>query len=161
MQTAMFDDVLPVDDPNSRYIPRELAERWQQEFRFTRDVASAGDAPSSQVIGAFWTKADNALTKSWFYDRVYCNPPFDDIETWVLKAWAEFRAGCPLIVMLLPVRTDRPWWQKHVEPFRDRPGSGLRTKFLERIPFGSPGNPEGRGVDDPNFWCVQLIWENA
>jgi hypothetical protein len=36
-----------------------------------------------------------------------------------------------LIVMLLPAnRTEQGWWQKHIEPFRDRAMSRLTTEFL-------------------------------
>jgi len=75
-----------------------------------------------------------AFAQSWAGERVWCNPPFSDLRPWVVKAWQESR-GCPVIVMLLPAnRCEQRWWQELVEPFRDRPGSPLRTTFL-------PGRP--------------------
>lgn len=153
----------PEEDPNSRYTPRALITQLHGEFRFTLDVASAPDAPSSQVIGRHWDIRDNALERSWRDERVWCNPPFDDVETWVRKAWLEVARGCSLVVMLLPAnRAEQPWWQELVEPARDGPevdGVRFRTRFLPgRIRFGHPGNPEGVGVGSPQFGCVLLIW---
>lgn len=165
-QLDMLSGILPTDDPNCRYVLRPVIERWHRRFRFTRDVASAPDAPSSQVIGRFWTKADDALSRSWVGERAYCNPPFDDIRAWLEHVWAQLRAGCELVVMLLPNWTDREWWHDMVEPFRDGrglrvPGVRLTTEFLPRMGFGNPGNPEGRDLGSPNFWCVLLVWERV
>lgn len=154
----------PEDDENSRYTPRALMLQLHREFRFTVDAASAADAPSSAVIGRFWNKADDGLAKSWRGERTWINPPFDDLEAWVAKAWAEvLRGGCPLAVMLIPAnRTEQPFWHKHIEGARDRgPQSGatLQTRFLPgRVSFGHPGNPDGANVGSPPFGCVLLIW---
>lgn len=168
----MFPEVRskPEEDPNSRYTPRALIWQLHQEFRFTIDVCSGPTAPSSEIIGCFWTIKDDALVKSWEGERVWCNPPFDDLETWIRKAWA---SRADLVVMLIPSdRTEQPFWQKHVEPFRDGRGTlfveagdwnlRLRTRFLAGRPsFGHPGNPEGVNVGSPQFPCVLLIWERA
>ena len=65
------------------------------------------------------------------------------------------------IVMLLPAnRVEQAWWQDHVEPFRDRPGSPLRVEFLRgRMRFHRPGWTPGPKGDRPPFGCVLLIWE--
>lgn len=67
-----------------------------------------------------------------------------------------------LIAMLLPAnRVEQGWWQDHVEPFRDRPGSPLRVEFLRgRMRFERPGwipSPKG---DRPPFGCALLIWSD-
>lgn len=97
----------------------------------TRDVAAA---PHNAKCPRYFTRDDDGLAQSWAGERVWCNPPFSDLRPWVVKAWQESR-GCPVIVMLLPAnRCEQRWWQELVEPFRDRPGSPLRTTFL-------PGRP--------------------
>jgi hypothetical protein len=158
----------PEDDPNSRYTPRCLIEQLHREFHFTVDACSALDAPSSHVIGRFWSKLEDGLQQSWKGERVWVNPPFDDVERWVLKAWL---SNAEFVVMLIPAnRTEQPFWQWHVEPFRDRgwvPNSyvsplKLSTRFLpSRIRFGHPGNPTGEGVGSPQFGCVLLIWSRT
>lgn len=175
MIADLFPDVRsrPEDDPNSRYTPRALIHALHREFRFTVDAASALDAPSSQVIGRFWSRIENGLEQDWRGERVWCNPPFDDLETWIRKAWAAMAAGCRLVVMLIPAnRTEQPFWQELVEKWRDgkfpedgrspAPGVALATRFLPgRVQFGHPGNPDGVSVGSPQFGCVLLIWERG
>lgn len=156
----------PEDDPDSRYTPRGLVMDLHAKHRFTVDAASAADAPSSEVIGRFWTRADDGLSKVWTGERVFCNPPWSDVRPWVAKAWA----GAELAVLLLPAWTDRRWWQELVEPYRDwsrfvyhrvegGPSMRLRTRFLPRMPFGHPGNPDPQNIGQPNFWTVLCVWE--
>ena len=66
-----------------------------------------------------------------------------------------------LIVMLLPAnRVEQGWWQDHVEPFRDRPGSPLRVEFLRgRMRFERPGWVKPKKGDRPPFGNCLLIWE--
>jgi hypothetical protein len=50
--------------------------------------------------------------------RVWCNPPFSQFDEWLPWAWRN--SAAELITMLVPAtRTDRPWWHKWVEPYRD------------------------------------------
>lgn len=65
-----------------------------------------------------------------------------------------------LIAMLLPAnRVEQAWWQDHVEPFRDRPGSPLRVEFLRgRMRFHRPDWQPGPKGDRPPFGCALLIW---
>ena len=160
----MFPEVRskPEDDTDTRFTPRPLVVRLHNEHRFTVDAASCRESPAADVIGYFWTKADDGLSKPWKGERVFCNPPWSDIEPWVRKAWHEVEhEGCPLVVMLLPAWTDREWWHKYVEPKRDRSplwGVTLESKFLKRMPFGHPGNPDAQGMGQPPFFCVLLIW---
>lgn len=169
LQPDMFPDVRsrPEDDPNSRYTPRSLILNLHREFRFTVDACSALDAPSSQIIGRFWSRIEDGLVQSWKHERVWFNPPFDDLETWLQKAWREVESGCQLAVGLIPAnRTEQPFWATLVEPFRDglmlhRPAK-LTTRFLPgRISFGHPGNPDGVSVGSPQFGCVLLIWRRG
>ena len=94
--------------------------------------------------------------------RVWCNPPYSDCGAWVRKAWVEWRSeDAPgLIVMLLPAnRVEQGWWQDHVEPYRDRPGSPLRVEFLRgRMRFDRPGWTKPAKGDRPPFGCCLLIW---
>lgn len=107
---------------------------------------------------------ENGLTLPWF-GRVFCNPPWDDIEPWVKRAFYECGApGLECIGFVLPGgRTHRPWWQKWVEPFRDgkSPISSVHVRTFnppKRFAYGHPGNPRGIGVAEPNFTTVGLVW---
>lgn len=164
----------PEEDTDERYTPRPLFLEFDREFHFTIDVCATKE---SAKLPRFWTKADNALSKSWAGERVFCNPPYSEIGAWVRHAWSQNRAE--LVVMLLPSWTDRDWWEDLVEPYRDDRGGGLgrwerrtdrsvgpfwnlTTRFLRgRIRFGFPGNPDGLGVGSPNMWMCLLIWSRA
>lgn len=133
-----------------------IAERFGG---FTLDVAAAAHNAKCEE---FFSIEVDGKSLPW-RGNVWCNPPYSDCGSWVRKAWEEWNAGSvDLIVMLLPAnRAEQGWWQDSVEPFRDRPGSALRTEFIRgRIRFdrfdGWVPGPKG---DRPPFGCVLLIWQ--
>lgn len=143
------------DDKSERYTPWPLFKKLDEEFIFTLDACAT---PLSAKCGRYFTKADDGLKQPWDGERVFCNPPYDNIEAWVEKAWREAN---PLTVMLVPAWTDRKWWQNHVEPFRDDT-SKLKTRFLPgRIRFGSPSDITGENAGSPSFWCCLLIFRRG
>lgn len=141
-----------------RETPRELFTELNQEFRFTLDAAAT---PQNALCQRFYTEADTV--QCWEGARVWCNPPFTELEAWTDKAWEEWCTGCILnIVMLVPAnRTDRPWWQKNVAPYIKEPRFDVRW-FPERHRFTIDGgqpilNKQGK-VGSPSFACALLIW---
>jgi phage N-6-adenine-methyltransferase len=123
---------------------------------FTVDVAASA---ANTKCKRFYDVAADGLAQSWAGERVWCNPPYSSIEPWVRKAWSEVGAEC--VVMLLPAnRTEQTWWMDLVEPYRDRPGSTLRTEFLPgRLRFMAPGQTSIGPNERPPFGCVLLIWQ--
>lgn len=156
----MFPETLPDEGESNdeRYTPRSLFEPLHKEFDFTLDVCATAESAKRP---RYFTKAEDGLKQSWVGERVWCNPPFSNLPAWVSEPWT---AEAELVVMLVPaVRTEQPWWQSEIEPYRDGRASWisphLTTRFLPgRIRFGHPGNPEGVGVGSPMFGCVLLIW---
>lgn len=148
------------DRVDDRGTPPEDFEPWAQRFGFTLDVAAA---THNAKCDRFFTRADDGLTQRWTAERVWCNPPFSDLGSWVRKAWAEWLSPEPpeLIVMLLPAnRAEQGWWQDLVEPFRDREGSPLRSEFLPgRIRFTFPDGVPSPKHNRPLFGCCLLIWQ--
>ena len=160
-----------LDEVDDRGTKREFIDQLEARFGapFTLDVAAA---PHNAKAERYYTRADDGLLQPWT-GRVWCNPPYSrlkgvmDLGNWVRKAWFEWendwRGERPeRIVMLLPAnRTEQAWWQDHVEPFRDRPGSPLRVEFLRgRMRFDMPPDwvtPE-KG-DRPPFGLALLIWQ--
>lgn len=127
-------------------------------FGFTLDVAAA---LHNAKCDRYLDRAADGLATSWAGERVWCNPPYSGIGTWVSKAWGECDRA-PLIVMLLPAnRTEQMWWQAGVEPFRDRAGSPLRVEFLPgRLRFVRAGAESIGPNERPPFGCCLLIWEH-
>lgn len=160
----------PRDDIDDRGTdPAYIAELERRFGRFTLDVAAAKHNAKAR---RFYTRDTDGLAQDWF-GRVWCNPPYSDCGAWVRKAWTEWgRSGLSsgirramgdapeLIAMLLPAnRCEQPWWQDHVEPYRDRPGSPLRVEFVaKRMRFSRPGVPIGAKGDRPPFGVVLLVW---
>lgn len=82
------------------------------EFLFTLDACAA---PWNAKCPAYFSKADDGLSKRWAPNRVFLNPPYGkDIGRWLVKARQEQRGGA-LVVALLPARTDTAWWHDCVE----------------------------------------------
>lgn len=181
-QISLLAGLGPAPDPPSGasdefYTPRREFEPWHREFGFTLDPCATAE---SAKVARYFDYLKDGLTQSWAGERVFCNPPYSDITPWVRKAWAEVLAECELVAMLLPAWTDRKWWQEEIEPFRDdalrsrrgnvsllhpRAAIHLGTRFLPRIRFGFPGDPEGATPKAKEFgakiYPVLLVWESA
>lgn len=146
----------PTDD---RATPPDLFDPLDRRFGFTVDAAAS---PDNAKVARYWTKETDGLSQPWAGERVWCNPPYSDLGAWVRKAWAEWETDCEdsLFVLLLPSnRTEQAWWQDHIEPFRDRPGSAIRTEFLrDRRRFIMPGETVVRPNQRPPFGLVLCIW---
>lgn len=143
------------DAVNDRALPAEVFARLHARFNFTVDAAAS---ERNAKLPRFWTRSDDGLAQSWAGERVYCNPPYSDIEPWLEKARAE--VDCPLIVFLLPAnRTEQGWWHRHVEPFRDR-GGMIRTEFLaNRQRFIAAGADCVKPNERPPFGVVLVVFE--
>ena len=116
-----------VDD---RETSSEVFDPLHERFGFTIDVAAS---ERNAKLSRYYTREDDGLEQSWAGERVWLNPPYSSIEPWVSKATSEVMAvgGAELVVMLLPAnRTEQGWWQRGIEPLRDRPDGILRTEFL-------------------------------
>jgi phage N-6-adenine-methyltransferase len=142
--------------------PWEFFTPLHERFGFTLDVAAL---PHNAKCEQFFTPEEDGLERTWAGERVWCNPPYSNIEPWVRKAWREYEcedygeAFPPeLIVMLLPAnRTEQGWWQREVEPYRRR--SELAVEFLPGRPrFIKHGHDRVEPNQRPPFGCCLLIW---
>lgn len=146
---------------DERYTTRETiawCKRRAGIEDFDLDVAACAE---SHWAERFFTKADNGLDRTWV-GRCWCNPPYSDLAPWVTKAWLEVLEGqASVVAMLIPAnRTDQKFWQRDVEPHRDRRGV-LTTHFLPgRTSFARPGSG-GVGQSGAPFGCVLLVWRRA
>jgi len=85
--------------------PHVLFEALHKEYRFTVDICAVRH---NAKLPTYVTPEQDALSGigSWVGERVWCNPPFRDIPPWLDMAWRP-----ELVAYLLPVRSDRLWWQ--------------------------------------------------
>lgn len=130
----------------------EVFNPLHERFGFTVDVAASAE---NAKLPRFYTVEQDGLAQDWSGERVWCNPPYSNIEPWVEKAHG---GGAELVVMLLPAnRTEQIWWQRHVEPFR-RAGT-LTVEFLPgRMRFINPGEDSVKPNARPPFGCCLVIF---
>ena len=150
-----------LDEVDDRGTPPELFTELQDTYGlFDLDVAAA---EHNAKCDRYYTRTDDGLQQPWD-GAVWCNPPYSDLTPWLRKAWAEWRSGRPVrIVMLVPAnRTEQGWWQDYIEPYRDGSAYPLRTKFIKgRTRFIKPGQTEINANERPPFGCCLLIWETS
>lgn len=153
-QVEVRDALDPIDD---RATPPEWFAELHARFRFTLDAAAAAH---NTKLPRYFDYEKNGLAQSWAGERVWVNPPFSNLQAWVAKASGE-AASTPLIVMLLPAnRTEQVWWHAYIEPFRDRPRSGLRVEFVRgRKRFIKAGAESVEANERPPFGVCLVIWE--
>lgn len=181
--TDMFPEtrVDPTEDSNQRFTTPETL-KWCMETagvsRIDEDVAACQEAHAAPRWFGWHDYGFNEegliVERKFFVDGLgvqwrgvcWLNPPWDNIEPWIQKAWLEVTepGRANVVLALLPQgRTHRPWWSKYVEPVRDGRGQSATTRLDVYFPpfrphYGHPGNPRGVGVAEPNFGSVLLVF---
>jgi len=144
------------DEVDDRATHPTLFDPLNERFKFTIDVAAAAHNAKCE---RFYTRDDDGLAQPWADESVWCNPPYSGIEPWVAKAWSEHPNSRGIVILAPANRTEQGWWQRLVEPFRDRAGSPLTVEFLAgRIRFMKPGQTSIGPNERPPFGCCLLIW---
>lgn len=174
-----------MSEKDERETPADLFAELRAEFDFTLDAAASH---VNHKLPRYCTKdgyyldtsgtpamvmPDDGLALSWAGERVFCNPPFSILAPWLRKAWDDQpEVAC----ILLPAnRCEQALWQEYVEPYRDRSGSPLTTRFLVgrrhfTVDGGKPmvrppkvskrtGLPLKPTRSAPEFGVVLCIWD--
>lgn len=113
--------------------PRDFFAAIDSEFHFDLDACAT---KQNRKCLRFFTRDDDALTRSWS-GNVWCNPPYSNIAEWVKKASYEANmGGCEVVVLLIPARTDTRWFHEYLY---NKPNVELR--FIRgRLKFGGSKN---------------------
>ncbi|EEQ6998816.1 DNA methylase [Escherichia coli] len=83
--------------------PFLLFKNLHREFGFTLD----GAATKHDTLLPRFT--DDIHNQSWDGERVFCNPPYSDTKTFLVKA-----SEADLAVFLIPYRPQTIYWLKHI-----------------------------------------------
>ncbi|MEF6572499.1 DNA N-6-adenine-methyltransferase [Escherichia coli] len=83
--------------------PSLLFRNLHREFSFTMD----GAATEHDALLPRFT--DDIHNQSWVGERVFCNPPYSDTKTFLVKA-----SEADLAVFLIPYRPQTIYWLKHI-----------------------------------------------
>lgn len=146
----------PRDDVDCRATAPEVFGPLHERFRFSIDAAAL---PHNTKLERYFTPEQDGLAQPWAGERVWCNPPYSSIEPWLVKAWG---SDAELVVMLLPAnRTEQGWWQRHIEPRRDRAG-GVQVEFLAGRMRFIAHDATGIGPNErPPFGVCLVIWDRT
>lgn len=83
--------------------PYRLFHNLHREFNFSLD----GAATEHDALLPRFT--DDIHNQSWDGERVFCNPPYSDTKTFLVKA-----SEADLAVFLIPYRPQTIYWLKHI-----------------------------------------------
>lgn len=121
--------------------PPDLFAALDKEFVFTLDPAATKE---NALCREYFTKETNGLKQPWTSQRVFVNPPYSHASLWIEKAAVESRR-CPVIVMLLPARTDTKAFHKFIWAAGDHthgPRRGVQIRFIKgRLKFSGHDSP--------------------
>lgn len=113
--------------------PKWFYDKLNEEFKFTLDPCSTKE---NHKCNKYYTKEDDGLSKSWFGENVFCNPPYGrEINKWVKKCYLESMQKNTLVVALLPARTDTEWFHTYIY------NKAKQIRFVKgRLKFGDSKN---------------------
>lgn len=123
--------------------PQELFDKLNEEFKFTCDPCCTHETAK---CSKHYTKEEDGLSKSWKGERVFVNPPFGrEMPEWIAKGYVEVKFGnCPLVVFLIPARTDTSYFHKYIY-------GKAEIRFIKgRIKFGGSKN----SAPFPSMICI-------
>ncbi len=125
--------------------PWPVVRALEEEFGpFQLDPCATAD---NRKAPNWWDERDDGLRQAW-HGPAFCNPPYSSIDLWIRKAVAEQARG-QLVVMLLPVRTDRDWWHDLVQPNAEVRFLRGRQRFI---------GPDGTTIGRPVFAsCIAIF----
>ncbi len=75
--------------------PPELFNKLHSLFHFTVDACAS---PDNALLPKYWTEHEDARCQDWSGDVVYCNPPYGNIGSFLVKA-----PTAKLAVFVLPI----------------------------------------------------------
>jgi site-specific DNA-methyltransferase (adenine-specific) len=131
--------------------PLKIFRPLDNEFNFTLDPCARSDRPLKYgITNCDIRKGVDGLKYSWKDHKVFVNPPYsaDNIKKWVQKAYSE-RNNAEIIVMLIPVRTDRKYFHEYIL-------NKAEIRFIKGRPSFYP--LEGQNDGTPSFPSMIIIW---
>lgn len=113
------------------YTPTDFFEELNKEFNFNLDPCATDD---NHKCDKYFTREEDGLSQNWGGYRVFCNPPYSDIASWVEKCYEEGRKENTLVALLIPSRTDTRY-------FHDFIYNRAEIRFIKgRLKFGGSKN---------------------
>lgn len=88
--------------------PYWLLNVLHKAYSFTVDACADSE---NAKLPRYWTEEIDGLAQSWAGERVFCNPPFENVLPWVEKAILETsQNACQLALILCNNDCSTSWW---------------------------------------------------
>lgn len=115
--------------------PRDIFNQLDKRYGpFEIDVAAHCE---NNLCENYFDIKMNGLNQIW-KGKVWSNPPYDDIESWLKKGIRSLNEGdCELVCFLIPSYTDLAYWHDYIFP-----NAYEIVFFRSRINFGGPFSVE-------------------
>ena len=111
---------------------------------FELDAAASAD---NRLAQKFFSEERSGLVEEW-HGRVWCNPPYNQLKAFALKAFQESQERGALVALLIPTRTD-------TAAFQDIVSRAAEIRFIRgRLSFT---RPEDQGASDPAVFPSALV----
>lgn len=111
--------------------PQEFFNSINKEFEFDLDPCATLE---NHKCDKYYTREEDGLSKKMGGHRVFCNPPYSQINKWVEKAFRESKEDNTLVVLLIPSRTDTRYFHNFIY-------KRAEIRFVKgRLKFGNSNN---------------------
>ena len=90
--------------------PPYFYDLLNKEFHFTLDPCASHE---NHKCEKYLTIVENGLEQSWKDHIVFCNPPYDEKDIWMAKAYYEGKQDNTTIAMLIPNGTETQAFQEY------------------------------------------------
>lgn len=118
------------------YTPQGVFDELDKEFDFNLDPCATDE---NHKCEEYYTKEKDGLSQNWGGKRVFCNPPYSQIDKWVEKAHDEGVKDNTVVVLLIPSRTDTRYFHNYIYQRAEIRFVKGRIKFSDKgsAPFPS------------------------
>jgi len=125
--------------------PPALFTPLNERFGFTIDAAASS---GNHLLPRFWNAEDDAISKDWSGERVFCNPPFSLKGRFAQKAAT---SDAVVVAMVLPaLGLEQKWVHDWVIPYASE-----IIVLRGRVRFVPP---EGVIETSPRFGTMVVVW---
>lgn len=128
----MNNDVMFSSKSDEWSTPQSFFDALDAEFHFDLDACGNAD---NHKCERYFSREQDGLSADWGGARVFCNPPYSEIEKWVAKAFYEGKKDDTVVVLLIPSRTDTRYFHNYIM-------NRSEIRFVKgRLKFGNSKNP--------------------
>jgi site-specific DNA-methyltransferase (adenine-specific) len=107
----MINNALFTSNSDEWATPQDTFDKLNCEFHFDLDPCATAE---NHKTDSYFTAEQDGLDQNWGGHRVFCNPPYSEIDKWVEKAYRESRQDHTIVVLLIPARTDTRYFHNFI-----------------------------------------------